>query len=100
MDNKPRLLDPVAIKFDPNTTRFALSKSIANDRFWPILLKKSLCAFRRRKWAAYVEIRIIAGTKLLQISHSSVSIEHFSGFRQVGRDGTAFFNRIGRLATV
>jgi hypothetical protein len=57
-------------------------------------LKKSLCDFRPRKSAAYVEIRATAGTELLQIPHSSASIKHFPGFRRVGRDGTDFFNRI------
>jgi hypothetical protein len=69
-------------------------------RYWPILLKKSLCDFRPRKWAAYVEIWATAGTELLQIPHSSASIEHFAGFRRVGRDGTDFFNRIDRLRPV
>jgi len=63
-------------------------------------LKKSLCDFRPRKWAAYVEIWATAGTELLQIPHSSASIEHFAGFRRVGRDGTDFFNRIGRFLPV
>jgi len=67
-----------------------------NDRFWPILLKKSRRNFGPRKSVVDVEIWFAQKTELSWFLRSNAKIQRFLIYRKAALSEADFFNKIGQ----